>query len=455
MSTITTAVILAAGRGTRIEPFSYTRPKALIPIANKPIIVHQLEALDAVGIKKVIIIAGWKNERMNHWLFRNRKYFEHMSIEIKIQPQPTGTAHALSLAESSVDTEFLVLYGDTIVSVEQLKFVMDQGAHAVAINTIETHNYSWQILIDDDEESETYGHIRQFTYNSREWATTVPAGIFALTKEVFKYLKVQPGFFIHTEVGISGPEEYDLFGALEDMRQEGKTIRPVMMKNNTHDIDYPWEIMTVSYHIAEAAGEILTESYIDATSKIDGYIEGEVIIGENVIIEEGVTIAHNVRIGANTIIRRGTSIKEDTIIGEHCEIGPYARIGGVFGNDVHIGFTAECDGVWFDKAWCMHHSEMYGVFGEGVNIGAATVCGTLRHDDKPIKVDVNGERIDTGLIAIGPLVGDYARTGVNAMPMPGRIIGAYALVGPGVIQMQNVPPRHIIIAKTENIIKPI
>jgi acetyltransferase-like isoleucine patch superfamily enzyme len=87
------------------------------------------------------------------------------------------------------------------------------------------------------------------------------------------------------------------------------------------------------------------------------------------------------------------------------------------------------------------------VVGRGVDIGAATVCGTLRFDDGAARQRAGGPggRWETPPEhANAAYFGDYARTGVNVTLQPGRSVGAYSCVGPAVLVADDVPERTLV-----------
>ncbi len=62
------AVILAAGEGTRVRPLTKSRPKGLIPVANRPIIEYAIRALHLAGIRDIIVVAGYRKEQVTRFL---------------------------------------------------------------------------------------------------------------------------------------------------------------------------------------------------------------------------------------------------------------------------------------------------------------------------------------------------------------------------------------------------
>ncbi|RLG55664.1 MAG: glucose-1-phosphate thymidylyltransferase, partial [Candidatus Hydrothermarchaeota archaeon] len=106
------AVILAAGRGERLEPLTETMPKCMLPLAGKPILEHIIEEVKKVGIDEITIIIGYKGEEI-------KNYFEDggklgVKINYAEQNERLGTAHALSMVY--LDEDFLALNGDTIIT---------------------------------------------------------------------------------------------------------------------------------------------------------------------------------------------------------------------------------------------------------------------------------------------------------------------------------------------------
>jgi glucose-1-phosphate thymidylyltransferase len=114
------AVILAAGEGKRLRPLTRSRPKALIPIGNVPIIDYVIEALLACGIRDIIVVAGYRKEQvLNH--LNGAGY----PVRVVIQVLRLGTAHALVQAREHISGRFLVLPGDNYIDSESIERIMD------------------------------------------------------------------------------------------------------------------------------------------------------------------------------------------------------------------------------------------------------------------------------------------------------------------------------------------
>ncbi len=106
-------VILAAGKGSRIQPLSLSYPKPLLPVCNKPIIQHQLEDMKRIGITDVIIVIGHLGEQIT------AAFGDGSALGMKIryveQRKTLGIAHAVAQLEKIVTTPFLLTLGDIFI----------------------------------------------------------------------------------------------------------------------------------------------------------------------------------------------------------------------------------------------------------------------------------------------------------------------------------------------------
>jgi glucose-1-phosphate thymidylyltransferase len=117
------AIVLCAGEGTRLRPLSFTGPKHLIPIANKPIVIHIIEAIVEVGIHDIgiVINRGWKDAFREALANARERWNAH--VEFIYQDQPLGLAHAAGVARDFVAGEpFLMYLGDNL---------LEKGLHGI------------------------------------------------------------------------------------------------------------------------------------------------------------------------------------------------------------------------------------------------------------------------------------------------------------------------------------
>ena len=95
------------------------------------------------------------------------------------------------------------------------------------------------------------------------------------------------------------------------------------------------------------------------------------------------------------------------------------------------------------------------VIGSECNLGAGTLLGNLRLDDKTVKVKVRDRVIDSGRRKLGAIIGDKVKTGINASLMPGVKVGNNSWVGPGVVLHEDLPDDVVIFQKQSFEVKPI
>lgn len=108
------ALVLAGGAGTRLRPFSYSMPKPLMPIVNKPVIVHIVETLRALAVKEVGIIVGAQANEIRAVLGDGSSL--RVNISYIVQDVPRGLAHGVEMARGFLgDDDFIMYLGDNVL----------------------------------------------------------------------------------------------------------------------------------------------------------------------------------------------------------------------------------------------------------------------------------------------------------------------------------------------------
>ena len=110
-------VILAAGKGTRMQPFSAQYPKPILPVLGKPLLVHQIESMAALGIRDIVVVIGHLGHEVVRALGDGSEY--GVQIEYVEQEQTLGIAHAVSRLEPHVDRPFFLFLGDIFFEFNQ------------------------------------------------------------------------------------------------------------------------------------------------------------------------------------------------------------------------------------------------------------------------------------------------------------------------------------------------
>ncbi|HEY3934628.1 MAG TPA: hypothetical protein VGL65_08410 [Gemmatimonadales bacterium] len=133
-----------------------------------------------------------------------------------------------------------------------------------------------------------------------------------------------------------------------------------------------------------------------------------------IILERGVQVRSGTRIEGPFWAGEGTFIVGGQL--RHVSAGPHCRLHGEISTSVFSGYANKShDGF-------MGHS----VVGEWVNVGAGTITSNLKNTYGPIRLDVAGERIETGRTNLGALIGDHAKTAIGTLLPTGSVVGAGA-----------------------------
>lgn len=181
------AVILAAGKGLRLRPFTENHPKPLIPIAGKPLIEYTLESLPD-NTTEIIIVVGYFSEQIIKHLGDS---WQGKPIKYITQEVLLGTGDAILQAKNVVDQNFLVVNGDDLYDKKDLTKLLDSPFSILAWESTKTTEFG----LSTDE----LGKLNGFSENS----TLLCCGAYHLTKEFFQNELV--GIQVHDKIEYSLP----------------------------------------------------------------------------------------------------------------------------------------------------------------------------------------------------------------------------------------------------------
>ncbi|MFC1942317.1 bifunctional sugar-1-phosphate nucleotidylyltransferase/acetyltransferase [Chloroflexota bacterium] len=386
------AVILAAGEGSRMRPLTYTRPKVMLPIANRPIMEHLLIEARKAGIMEFIFIVGYYDEQVRNYFKTGEKW--GVNITYSEQRKQLGTADAIRMVESQLDGNFLVMNGDVIVSHEDISKLINKGGNTLSVIKVEDPRGLGMVELDNGKVVRIYEKTRKPPTNMAN------AGLYLFTLDIFNAI---------SRTAKSPRGEYEITDSLHLLMESGKTVSSHELKYWL-DISYPWDLLPANESLLA-----LVESRNSG------------------ILEENVVMKGVVSIGSGTVVRSGSYIIGPVIIGENCDIGPscYIRPHTSIGDNCHLGAAVEVKNSIVMKDSKIPHHNYVGdsVIGEQCNLGAGTKIANLRLDKKNIQVD----GIDTGRRKLGAIIGDRVETGINASINVGCIIGNNTFIGPGAV----------------------
>lgn len=393
MERIREAVILAAGEGQRLNPFTALKPKVMIPIANKPILQYVIEALSQSGIFRIVLVVGYKREQVQDYFGSGEKL--GVDINYAVQQQQLGTGHALRQAGDMMGDRFLVLSGDNIIGQDTLSPLAETGGLAVVLKEQEETSKYGVALVEN-------GRVKDIVEKAEKApGLLVNTGIYALEKSVFPFLE----------------EEVDLVKALKRMIEEGYRFSPRETLGRWLDVVYPWDILKLN----------------DRTLRsIDPVFGGR--------SERGVVINGPVSVGKGTLIRSHTYIVGPAIIGENCEVGPSACIlpSTSLGNGVVISpFTLVENSVVNGNVEIGPNSTItdsvidYGCVLKG-HVSAQSGEADVRVDDEHHKVKM------------GAMMGEYCKLDDAVVVQPGRVLGNNCQVRACKVVSEDVPDGALV-----------
>jgi bifunctional UDP-N-acetylglucosamine pyrophosphorylase/glucosamine-1-phosphate N-acetyltransferase/UDP-N-acetylglucosamine pyrophosphorylase len=139
----TTAIVLAAGKGTRMKS---ELPKVLFPVLGKPMIHWVIDALEGAGIRRIVVVVGYRADDVRAELAKRPKSPEGAELEFALQEQQLGTGHAVQMcvpllqAQTSAQGPVLVLAGDSPLvqtsSISELLAAFREGKYACLLGTL-------------------------------------------------------------------------------------------------------------------------------------------------------------------------------------------------------------------------------------------------------------------------------------------------------------------------------
>jgi len=433
-------------------PYGVTRNKAMLPVANRPLICWQMDALAANGIEQFILCVDYRQEQLKSLFSTDPR------VQFVTSPASGGTAAALLAAwPLTQDPAFFVGYGDVLLTAEDVQTLwqrhveLEPLATALVQPLAEEKPNDWLCAQVAGEKIEAVlGHPRDSVSHRF-------AGAFIITRLFLPWLQANPGRMEAIQVGMMAPDEAHLEASLQIATENGVDVAAAEAGKTCVDLDKPWHLLQANAHAVRYLAEKLEHSSIAQTAKISerATIKGHIVIGENSEIGDGVIIEGNVWIGKDSRVIQGAVIEKEVMIGDHCTVRRYAQVeeGTVIGDRCFVGHCAEVAGLMMRNVYAYHYGEYWGILGEACDLGAATVCGNLRFDDGQTTHKVAGRREIPLLGANAAYLGDYVRTGVNAILMPGVKVGPYSIIGAGTMVSEDVPERTLIYVQQEHIRK--
>ncbi len=383
-SSPSSAIVLAAGEGTRLRPLTANRPKPMLPAGTRPILENVLNAVIEAGVDEIHLVVGYRASRVRSHFGST---YRGVPLEYHTQDNQLGSGHALLQARDGPDGSFLLVNGDQVIDhciVEAVTATHDDNAATLAVVEGEDAPAYGAVTLDGSQITELVEQPQTGEYR------LFNAGVYAFDQTIFgtlEQLAVDRGSLPLTD-------------GIKHLLADNKTVAGVRTDEFWMDATHPWDLLALSRELLSRGWINLpqtdTNIYVDDSASVhpDATLIGPVALDQDVVVEAGAVVGpyaavgENVTIGPNAVLR-------DVVVDTGTTVGPATTaIELVVGQDC----TLQAD---------------------------LTVAGG------PADVVLN-ETVYSD-VNLGGVIADRVDVGGNATLEAGALIGPDATVGPGVV----------------------
>jgi bifunctional UDP-N-acetylglucosamine pyrophosphorylase/glucosamine-1-phosphate N-acetyltransferase len=421
-------VILAAGQGTRMRSDTH---KVLHPIASRPLLLHLLDRVDALGADKRVVVVGKGREQVEAAI-------QGRDVAIALQAEQKGTGHAVQQAANALagyDGPVLILYGDTpFVEAETLRRMLDRlngedgpGVVVLASCPADPLKYG-RIILGDGDRIAKMVEFKDATEEERA-VRLCNSGMMAVrAKDLFRWLgqvgndNAAGEYYLPDIVNIAAGE------GMEAVVIEGDPYETAGVNSRAElaHLELEWQRRRREQVLHEGATLIDPESVwfaYDTKLGRDVTVEPHVVFGPGVEVADGATI-------------HAFSHIDGAMIGAKASIGPFARIrpGTRLAERTKVGNFVELKKADVGIGAKVNHLSYVGdaQVGASANIGAGTI--TCNYD---------------GFGKYRTVIGDGAFIGSNTALVAPVTIGQGAIVGAGSVITRDVEPDSLAVERNE------
>lgn len=311
-------IILAAGKGDRLQPLTDYKPKALLPICTKPLIEYQLELLRRYGIEEIAVVVGYLKEKID---LPDVKWYEDRMIK--------GTATALSAARDFIDDDFILMYGDLFLDVTNFNELVETE-NAMAIIKVNDISRYGEVMFEG-------GRLQGIREKSGSGGGFVNAGVYHLPPSIVDFAE-------RTTASARG--EYELTDSIH-LLNEHEEVKVIPLKGYWNDIGYPWEYIDANLYMLDRIGFAVgenTELWDSAIIRKPAVIGTECKV-KNCIVERSVVGDRSV-VGEFSVLKRSVLMSNskvphlnyvaDSVIAEGCNLGAGTKIANLRFDDAPV-----------------------------------------------------------------------------------------------------------------------
>lgn len=306
-------VILAAGKGTRMRPFSEHYPKPILPLGGRPLIAHQLEMLKSVGVEDVVIVIGHLGHEVVSALGDGERFGVH--IRYVEQGETLGIAHAVYKLERHVDRPFFLFLGDIYFETENLGSMPDRlmgpgGADGVL--AVKREDDAEKIRRNFVVLTEANGRVHRVVEKPRFAKTNLKGcGIYLFDQSFFDAVRRTPRTAMR--------DEYEITDAVQIYIDDGYRVEAAEVIRDDLNLSYPMDLLDLNLRWLDAHGgrnmigrgvQIADGAEIERCLLMDGVVIEKGIVMRDCLVFPNVRVRHEREL-RRTILTRETEISDN------------------------------------------------------------------------------------------------------------------------------------------------
>ena len=318
------AVIMAGGEGSRLRPLTIRRPKPMVPVVDRPAIVHIIELLKKHGITEVVITLQYLANIIQEYLGDGSAF--GVKIHYTVEDSPLGTAGSVRLGIEWLDDTFMVISGDALTDFDlsaAVRFHKQKNAIASIMLKRMPNPLEYGVVIIDDD-----GRVRQFQEKpswGEVFSDTVNTGIYIIEPKIFEYYEAGQVFdFSNNLFPILLEKNDPMFGYVADGYWCDVGSIPDYMTASADYLQGQTKLERLGTETEPGSG-IWCEEEVEIAR--DAHITGPVFLGKGVKVKSGAIIHGPSVIRDSTIIDSRATV-DRAVIWRNCYIGERAEVRG-------------------------------------------------------------------------------------------------------------------------------
>ncbi len=244
-------IILAAGKGTRMLPFSESWPKPLLPIGGKPLLLHQIEAMRELGIREILIVIG----HLGFEIVRNLGDGSIHGVSLKYveQEETLGIAHAVGRLERHVDRPFLLFLGDIFFETRNLGRMIEKMGNGAKGDTagvlaVKKEEDPLAIMRNFVVHLADDGSVRRVVEKPRHPRTNLKGcGLYLFDTAFFDAVRRTPRTAMR--------DEYEITDAIQIFIDDGWRVEAAEVVEEDLNLSFPGDLLDLNLHFLESHGK--------------------------------------------------------------------------------------------------------------------------------------------------------------------------------------------------------